>query len=74
MGVVLAFLGKKADLCTQNARVMSKKAEKTKKMRKSDCICVCFCIFFTRLAVGSGFGVDILDRKSRRGMGGARTF
>jgi hypothetical protein len=28
---------------------------------------VFFCIFFTHLAVGDGFGEDILDRKSRRG-------
>jgi hypothetical protein len=32
MGVVLTFLGKKADLCTQNARVMNKKADFCKKM------------------------------------------
>jgi hypothetical protein len=32
MGVGLTFPGKKADLCTKNARVMNKKAEKTKKM------------------------------------------
>jgi hypothetical protein len=29
---------------------------------------VFICIFFTRLGVGGGFGVDILDKKSRRGM------
>jgi hypothetical protein len=42
MGVGLTFLGKKADLCTKNARDMSKKAEKMKKMR----ICVSkSCVF-----------------------------
>jgi hypothetical protein len=32
MGVDLTFLGKKADLCTKNARVMSKKADFFKKI------------------------------------------
>jgi hypothetical protein len=42
MGVVLTFFGKKADLCTKNARVMSKKADFLKKMA----ICVSkSCVF-----------------------------
>jgi hypothetical protein len=32
MGVVLTFRGKKADLCTKNARDMNKKADFFKKM------------------------------------------
>ena len=36
MGVGLTFFGKKADLCTKNARVMNKKAEKMKK--KTICV------------------------------------
>jgi hypothetical protein len=32
MGVGSTFRGKKADLCTKNARVMNKKAEKSEKM------------------------------------------
>jgi hypothetical protein len=42
MGVGLAFLGKKADLCTQNARDMNKKADFFKIMA----ICVSkSCVF-----------------------------
>jgi hypothetical protein len=42
MGVDLTFRGKKADLCTKNARDMNKKADFFKKMRKNDRIC---CVF-----------------------------
>jgi hypothetical protein len=46
MGVGLTFLGKKADLCIQNARVMSKKADFFKKMRKNDPILCVYSYFF----------------------------
>ncbi|MHC4396727.1 MAG: hypothetical protein ACYS1A_13840 [Planctomycetota bacterium] len=71
MGVDLTFLGKKADLCTKNTRDMSKKADFLKKCGKVTAFVVYIRIFFTRLAVGGGFGEDILDRKSRSGIGGA---
>ncbi|MHC4396355.1 MAG: hypothetical protein ACYS1A_11940 [Planctomycetota bacterium] len=55
MGVGLTFSGKKADLCTKNARVMNKKADFFKKMRKSDCIC---CVYLYKFWIEKAGAVE----------------